>query len=160
MAASTSVLARRRLLGRVGAVLARPRDGEGRRERLRAGVFGPDVRVRFNRPGARMTDSMLALGSSFQEGRIGVAVVPTVEPENLLSWAPMLCTLCTLDRLEPEPTGFLGMLCDEGLEKCGPVAASSPRTRAGAGMLSGEGLAVQASPPSKSGSGDSRPLPS
>jgi hypothetical protein len=85
MASSTSVLARRRLLGRVGAVLARQREGEGRRESLSAGVFAPDVRVRFSKPGPRMTDSMLALGSSFQEGRTGVAVVPTVEPENLLS---------------------------------------------------------------------------
>lgn len=72
----------------------------------------------------------------------------------------MLCTLCTLDRLEPEPTGFLGMLCDEGLEKYGLVAVSTPRTRAGAGMLRGDGLLVQLSPLSKSGSGDSRPHPS
>lgn len=144
----------------MGAVLARPREGEGRRESLRAGVFAPDVRVRFSMPDPRTTDSMLALGSSFQDGRIGVAVVPTVEPENLLSWAPALSTLCTLDRLEPDPTGFLGMLYDEEFEKYGFSAASSPRTRAGAGMLSGDGLADQSSPLSKSGSGDSRPLPS
>ena len=72
----------------------------------------------------------------------------------------MLCTLCTLDRLEPEPTGFLGMLCDEGLEKYGPVAISSPRTRACAGMLSGDGLLVQLSSFWKSGIGDNGPEPS
>ena len=128
---SMSVLARRRLLGRVGAVLARLRDGEGRRESTRAGVFLPDVVERRSNPGPRMADSELAFGSSFQVGRAGVATVPTVEPENLLSCVYVLSTLCTLARLEPEPTGFLGMLCDEGFVKYGPVASSFPRTRAG-----------------------------
>jgi hypothetical protein len=134
MAASMSeveVLGRRRLLGRVGAVLARLRDGDGRRESTRAGVFLPDVVERRSNPGPRTTDSKLAFGSSVQVGRAGVAIVPTVEPENLLSCVYVLSTLCTLARLEPEPTGFLGILCDEGFEKYGPVAISFPRTRAG-----------------------------
>jgi len=46
MASSTSVFVRRRLPGREGAVLARLRDGEGRRERTRAGDSVPDVRER------------------------------------------------------------------------------------------------------------------
>ena len=125
------VLARRRLLGRVGAVLARLRDGDGRREGTRAGVFLPDVVERRSNPGPRTTDSRLAFGSSVQVDRAGVATVPTVEPENLLSCVYVLSTLCTLERLEPEPTGFLGILCDEGFEKYGPVAISFPRTRAG-----------------------------
>lgn len=125
------VLARRRLLGRVGAVLARLRDGDGRREGTRAGVFLPDVVERRSNPGPRTTDSKLAFGSSVQVDRAGVATVPTVEPENLLSCVYVLSTLCTLERLEPEPTGFLGILCDEGFEKYGPVAISFPRTRAG-----------------------------
>lgn len=69
----------------MGAVWARLREGEGRRESTRAGVFVPDVRVRRSSPGPRTTDSTLALASSFHDGRAGVAVVPTVEPENLLS---------------------------------------------------------------------------
>lgn len=117
IASSTSVFARRRLLGRVGAVLARLRDGEGRRESTRAGVFVPEVRDRRNSAGPRTTDSILAFGSSFHDGRPGVAIVLTVEPENLRSWVIMFCMLCTLDRLEPDPTGFLVMLCNEGLEK-------------------------------------------
>lgn len=128
---SMSVLARRRLLGRVGAVLARLRDGEGRRESTRPGVFLPDVVERRSSPGPRTIDSELAFGSSFQVGRAGVAIVPIVEAENLLSCVYVLSTLCTLVRLEPDPTGFLGILCDEGFEKYGPVAISFPRTRAG-----------------------------
>lgn len=47
MASSTSVLARRREPGREdGAVLARLRDGDGRRERARAGERVPEVRER------------------------------------------------------------------------------------------------------------------
>lgn len=69
----------------MGAVLARLRDGDGRRESTRAGVFVPEVRERRNNPGPRTTDSTLVFGSSFHDGRAGVAIVPTVEPENLLS---------------------------------------------------------------------------
>lgn len=129
----------------------------------RAGVFVPEVRERRSSPVPRTIDSTLAFGSSLHDGRAGVAIVPTVEPENLLSWVVTLCTLCTLctlARLEPEPTGFLGILCDDGFEKYGPVDMSPPRTRAGTGMLSGDGLIVQFSSFWKSGSGDSRPQPS
>ena len=157
MASSTSVLARRRLLGLVGAVFARLRDVEGRRESTRAGAFVPEVRERRNSPGPRTAGSTLAFGSSLHDGRAGVAIVPTVEAEDLLSWKLVLCTLCTLERLEPEPTGFLGMLCDDELED---VTISTPQTRAGAGMLSGDGLFVQSSSVPKSGSGDSHPSPS
>lgn len=148
IASSTSVFALRRLLGRDGAVFARLRD---------AGVFVPEVRERLSNPGPRTTDSTLAFGSSLKDARTGVAIVPTVEPEILRSCVDMLCTL---DRLEPEPTGFLGMLCDEGLEKYGPVADSPPRTRACAGMFNCDGLLVQLSSPLKSGSGERRPQPS
>jgi hypothetical protein len=43
MASSTSVFARRSEPGRVGAVLERLREGDGRRERTRAGERVPDV---------------------------------------------------------------------------------------------------------------------
>ena len=47
MASSTSVFVRRRLPGReVGAVFARLRDGDGRRESTRAGDKVPEVRDR------------------------------------------------------------------------------------------------------------------
>lgn len=47
IASSTSVFVRRRLPGREdGAVLARLRDGDGRRESTRAGDKVPDVRER------------------------------------------------------------------------------------------------------------------
>jgi hypothetical protein len=110
MASSTSVLARRRLFGLAGAVFARPREGEGRRDGTRAGAFAPEVRDRWSFLGARMTVSVLVVGSSLHDGKAGVAIVVTVEPENRLSGAVSLCMLCVLARLEPDPTGFLGML--------------------------------------------------
>lgn len=106
-------------------------------------MLAPEVRERRSSPGPRTTKSTLASGSSLHEGKAGVVVVPTVEPENLLSCVVMLWRLCMLECFEQEPTGFLTILCDDELEKYGRVAISLPRTRACVGMLSGDGLVVQ-----------------
>ena len=81
IASSTSVLARRKLPGREGAVFERLRDGEGRRERTRAGENVPEVRER--RIVGRSSKGSVA--SSNKKGRVGVAIVASVVPDNLRS---------------------------------------------------------------------------
>jgi hypothetical protein len=81
MASSTSVLARRREPGReLGAVFARLREGEGRRERTRAGDRVPDVRER-RIVGFSKIDAAALVGSSGQAERVGVCIVAIVVPD-------------------------------------------------------------------------------
>jgi hypothetical protein len=101
MASSTSVFARRREPGRDdGAVFARLREGEGRRERTRAGERVPEVLER------RMVGVDLSIidtdeldGSSAQTESVGVCIVAIVVPDRRRS-VRVLFWLCTLDRLE------------------------------------------------------------
>ena len=78
------------LPGREGAVFARAREGEGRRDKTRAGDNVPEVRER------RMEgfSGIWLSGRDEFSGRkasVGVAMVPIVVPDNLLSWATVLC---------------------------------------------------------------------
>jgi hypothetical protein len=101
MASSTSVFARRREPGRDdGAVFARLREGEGRRERTRAGERVPEVLER------RIVGVDLSIietdeldGSSAQTESVGVCIVAIVVPDRRRS-VRVLFWLCTLDRLE------------------------------------------------------------
>jgi hypothetical protein len=103
IASSTSVFARRRLPGRVeGAVLARVREGEGRRESTRAGERVPEVRERW----MDGFGSVVTGECSGRKGRVGVAIVPIVVPDSLLSWVVVLFWLCTLLRLELPTMGL------------------------------------------------------
>lgn len=160
MASSTSVRTRRRLLGREGAVLARLRDGEGRRERTRAGERVPEVRERCI-VGFSMSDAELDCGSSGKKESVGVAIVAMVVPDKCLSCVLVLFWLCTLLLRERVLTGFLWMRYDEveGLDDSEAVRESRTRTTASGGSSSPAGILSQHSSTSKSGNGERRPQP-
>jgi hypothetical protein len=101
MASSTSVLVRRRDPGRDGAVLARLREGDGRRERTRAGERVPDVRERRMVVGFSIIEAAELVGSSTQAERVGVCIVAIVVPERRRS-VVVLFWLCRLECLEWE----------------------------------------------------------
>lgn len=100
IASSTSGFVRRREPGRDGAVLERPRDGEGRRERTRAGEMAPEVLER-RMVGFSIMDATELVGSSAHTERVGVCMVAMVVPERRRSVA-VLFWLWTLERLECE----------------------------------------------------------
>ena len=95
MASSTSVFARRRLPGLEGAVLARARDGEGSRESMRGGDSVPRLCISL---GVLNEDSGRLVGSCVS-GNAEMFVEGGLDCIEL--------TLCTLERRDPEPTGFL-----------------------------------------------------
>lgn len=165
MASSTSVRARRRLAGLDGAVFERAREGEGRRDRIRGGDSVPrrcrSLGVRLRTDSARIDaarndparndsafiDSARVLGSSCKKGSVDKV------PDSGLDCIE--CVLCTLDRREPEPTGFLCTRYDdvEGSDDIEFVRESRLRTNASAGAC---GISPHSSR-SKSGNGDSLP---
>lgn len=100
IASSTSVFVRRREPGRDGAVLDRPRDGDGKRERTRAGERAPEVLER-RMVGFSMMEAAELVGSSIHTESVGVCIVAIVVPERRRSVA-VLFWLCTLERLECE----------------------------------------------------------
>jgi len=111
MASSTSVLARRREPGREeGAVFARLREGDGRRERTRAGESVPDVLER-QMVGFSMGDAEELVASSTHAERVGVCIVAMVVPERrrsvrVLFWLWTLeCLECMIEFVE-EVTGL------------------------------------------------------
>lgn len=71
-------------------MLARARDGEGRRERTRAGDNVPEVRER-RIEGFSGTWLSGRGESSGRNASVGVAMVPMVVPDNLLSCVTVLC---------------------------------------------------------------------
>jgi hypothetical protein len=86
--------------------LARERDGEGRRERTRAGDNAPEVRERLMEGTSSVESSCECSG---RYASVGVAIVPIVVPDSLLSRVvslPWLRTLLRLEPREPLPTGF------------------------------------------------------
>jgi len=103
IASSTSVFARRTEPGREeGAVFARLREGEGKRESTRAGERVPEVRDR-RMVGFSKIDADALVGSSGQADKLGVCIVAIVVPERRRSWVvvvPLLFWLCVLERLE------------------------------------------------------------
>lgn len=169
MASSTSVLWRRSEPGRVeGAVLARFRDGEGRRESTRPGERVPEVKERRIVVGCSMNDVEALAGSSGQADKVGVCIVAIVVPERRRSCVVVVPLLCTLDRREleteadelEEPTGLRWMRKSdvEGLEDSELVRDSRSRIRACSGISKPNCDAFHMSSSSKSGNGDKRPL--
>jgi hypothetical protein len=165
IASSTSVFARRREEARDGAVFARLRDGEGRRESTRPGERVPDVRERWM-VGFSTMDTEELVGSSAQTERVGVCIVAIVVPDRRRS-VVMLFWLCMLERLEcvieveEESTGFRWMRYSEveGFDDNELVRESLTRTSACAGFSKFTLVALQTSSSSKSGRGDNRPHP-
>lgn len=89
IASSTSVFVRRILPGREGAVLARLRDGEGRRDITRAGDSVPEVSERWMEGFSSIWSSEMCEFSG-KKAKVGVAMVPIVVPDNLLSCEAVL----------------------------------------------------------------------
>lgn len=149
IASSTSVFPFRTLPGLDGAVFARERDGEGNRERMRFGDNVPYVVARCAELGALTIESGRLLGSSTKNGSVDSTA------DIGLEWAEFW--LCTLDRREGEPTGFLWISHDvEGLDDTEFVRESLLRTSACAGISSSAGNLFHSST-EKSGSGERRP---
>lgn len=81
-------------------MLERPRDGEGRRDRTRAGDKAPEVLER-RMVGFSMMEAAELVGSSAQTERMGVCIVAMVVPERRRSVA-LLFWLWALERREWE----------------------------------------------------------
>jgi hypothetical protein len=138
IASSTSVFVRRREPGREdGAVFARLREGEGRRDRTRAGDRVPEVRERRIAIGFPIKGSASSDGSG-QMDRVGVCIVAIVVPERRRSSGKY-----------PQYEAF---------EDNELVLESLTRTSACAGLSRTIKVVLQAPSLSKSGSGDSRPF--
>ena len=82
--------------------MSRVRECEGRRERTRAGERVTEVRERWMEGfGSTVTGEC-----SGKKARVGVAIVPIVVPDSLLSCVVVLFWLCTLLRLELPTMGL------------------------------------------------------
>lgn len=145
MASSTSVFARRRLPGRVGAVCERGRDGEGRRDKIRA----PWVLERLSVEMGRSVDGV--------SERLSVAAscctIAMVEKDPETGLEPFM--LLKLERFEPDPTGFRAIMKEVEVE-CVDMTESRSRTTACVGFCRSS---LFHSFSAKSGNGERRPSP-
>jgi len=145
MASSTSVFARRRLPGRVGAVCERGRDGEGRRERRRAPWVLERLRVEVGRSVTGVSERLPAAESS--------CTMAIVEKDPETGLEPFM--LFRLERFEPDPTGFLWIRKDVVVEWV-DMTESRSRTTACVGFCRSS---LFHSSTAKSGNGERRPSP-